>query len=167
MHRTSHDVSLYRSKEFAKGLTANYVHELVSKYCAATQYLIVAGGRDLNDWEAFYSGFNAWFDAHDPDYQITLILSGMANGADSMGYLTAEDRGIPYEEYPANWDLYGDDAGKVRNTEMSCRATHLLAFWDRKSPGTRDMIIKARKRGLHVTVVYYNTVEPKKVNTLW
>lgn len=167
MHRTSFDAGDYRSKEIAKGLHLKYVHELVMKYCSATQYLIVAGGRDFDDWQLFYSGFNGWFDKHDPDYRLTVILSGMANGADTMGYLTAEDRGVPYEEYPANWDLYGDDAGKFRNTEMACRATHLLAFWDRKSPGTRDMIDKSRKRGLDVTVVYYNTVEPKKVNTLW
>lgn len=131
-------------------------------------YLIVAGGRDFKDWCRFYGAFNAWFDEHDPSYQNTVILSGMADGADTMGYLTAQDRGIPYMEYPAEWERYGKRlAGKLRNQKMADDATHLLAFWDGRSTGTKDMITRAKYMRLHTTVVRYDERVEVKRKTLW
>lgn len=167
MQRTQVDVDEYRRKSLAKGLAVSYVDEMVERYRSGTIFLIIAGGREFSDWNLMYSRYWAWFDQHDPDYTKTVVLSGMASGVDELGYLISEDSGVPYEEYPANWDLYGVQAGFYLNTKMACRATHLLAMWDRKSPGTRDMIIKAQRMRLNVTVSYYNTVEPKQVNTLW
>ena len=128
--------------------------------------LIIAGGRDFSDWTLFYGTMNQWFEDHDPDYTHTTILSGMADGADSMGVLFAQDRGIPYDEFPAEWKKYGRRvAGFKRNHEMALSATHLVAFWDGKSTGTKDMIDRAKAVGLKVTVVYYN--QPKRTKTLW
>lgn len=130
-------------------------------------HLIVAGGRDFDDWQLFYREFNSWFDEHDPDYAQTTIISGMADGADSMGYLTAEERGIPTIPKYAKWNRHGNSAGNIRNQEMADIGTHLLAFWDGRSTGTKDMIMRARIMGLHVTVIRYSTPQPKSIKTLW
>lgn len=166
--RSQSDISSYRERlEVDKDWSHEYIEELVEKYSQATQFLIIAGTREFNDWQTFYLAVNDWFDKHDPEYQKTIILSGMANGPDTMGYLLAEDRGIPYEEYEPDWDTYGRMfAGKVRNGQMASRATHLLAFWDRMSTGTSDMIKKSTQIGLHKTIVYYLDKNVKK-NVLW
>lgn len=165
--RTKLHLDRYRAKELDKGLSSSYVDELCGKYMAANKFLIVAGGRDFNNWDVFYANFYAWFDRHDGELSSTVILSGMAAGADSMGYLAAEDNGIPYEEYPAKWDLFGLAAGGYRNTQMACSATHLLAFWNKESTGTRDMISKANKIGLIIDIVYYDIPKTKQSKTLW
>lgn len=127
--------------------------------------LIIAGGRDFKDWRMFYQAAFAWIDEHDPNEENTIVFSGMAEGADEMGYLWSEDRGIPRREFPADWDRYGRTAGYRRNHQMAMEATHLLAFWDGQSKGTKDMITRAKAAGLHVTVVKYN--QPKEIKTLW
>ena len=84
---------------------------------------------------------------------ITEIVSGLAKGPDSFGKEWAEINGIPVKEFPADWDKYGKSAGYIRNAEMLKTATHLLAFWDGSSKGTKNMIDIAIKAGLDVTVI--------------
>lgn len=45
-----------------------------------------------------------------------------------------------------------------RKDEIVDYATHLVAFWDEKSRGTKDMIDYATKKGLEVKVVRYEAV---------
>lgn len=84
------------------------------------------------------------------------IISGGADGADSLGKEYAYVRQWVYEEYPADWDQYGKAAGPIRNKQMAQDAQILIAFWDGRSPGTLDMIKQALKGGLdlHVLVDY-------------
>lgn len=60
---------------------------------------------------------------------------------------------------PALWNEYGKRAGMLRNHEMGDIATHLVAFWDKKSRGTKDMIDYARAQKLHVTEVWVSPDE--------
>ena len=57
------------------------------------------------------------------------------------------------QRYPADWEQYGPRAGYIRNSEMAKVATHLIAFWDGRSKGTKHMIDIARKAGLYVLAV--------------
>lgn len=41
----------------------------------------------------------------------------------------------------------------IRNQQMAWYATHLIAFWDGASPGTRGMIEVAKQDGLQVRVL--------------
>jgi len=134
--------------------------------------LIIAGGRDFHDWRLFYSTLYQWLDDNDPNETNTTIYTGLADGADNMGMLFAQDRGIPYDEFPADWnygkgagDGYSKVAGKRRNQQMASTATHLIAFWNGVSTGTKDMISRATQHNLNIIVQRYD--QPKKVNTLW
>lgn len=82
----------------------------------------------------------------------TVILSGTAQGVDTLGEQWAEKNGVPVERYPADWARYGKSAGHKRNRDMGMRADALIAVWDGESPGTRGMIEFARGRGLKVSV---------------
>lgn len=84
-----------------------------------------------------------------------VIISGYASGADALGERYAQERGSLLETFPADWKVHGKAAGPIRNTKMAEVADALIAFWDGKSRGTKNMIDTATKRGLKVAVVRY------------
>lgn len=117
--------------------------------------LIIAGGREFNDYPLMLKEVKRFIDEQDIDVRHLTIVSGTARGADSLAIKLAEDYNIPVIKMPADWDTHGKSAGYKRNTEMAQIATHLLAFWDGKSKGTGHMIDIATKRGLEVEMVKY------------
>jgi hypothetical protein len=68
------------------------------------------------------------------------------------------DNGILVKKFPADWDRYGKSAGPVRNGQMARYAQRLIAFWDGKSTGTKNMIDQAKANGLSVTVIQIRRV---------
>lgn len=95
--------------------------------------------------------------------EISVVLSGLADGPDTHGEHWADLRGIRVEPYPAIWRVngkYDPEAGFKRNQEMADKAEALIAVWDGKSGGTADMIKRAQKAGLRVFV--WNLMEPPK-----
>lgn len=74
-------------------------------------------------------------------------------GADKFALQWREGTlGIELDPYPADWDRHGRSAGPRRNQEMAETSDCLLAFWDGKSKGTRNMIQLALDYGLEVHV---------------
>ena len=72
---------------------------------------------------------------------------------DQIADLYALAHGIKVEIYPPNFDLYGDDAYKVRNQQMVNSGAHFcLAFPDGESPGTWQTVEMARKAKIHTRV---------------
>lgn len=84
-----------------------------------------------------------------------VIISGHASDADALGERYAQERGSQLETYPADRKAHGRAAGPILNAQMADVADALIAFWDGKSRGTKNMIDTATKRGLQVAVVRY------------
>lgn len=82
----------------------------------------------------------------------SIVISGTARGADRLGEQWAQDRDIPIERYPAEWDKYGKSAGYRRNEQMAKSADALVALWDGKSKGTKHMIDIANRENLAVYI---------------
>lgn len=81
------------------------------------------------------------------------IVSGGAKGVDALGERFAAEHNLPVIVKPAEWDLYGRAAGPIRNIEMARISDALVAFWDGKSKGTKNMIELAKKHGLRIKMV--------------
>lgn len=140
--------------------------------------LIIAGGRDFFNYKLLeaetkkfimenYSYFNNGIDSR-PKIQ---IISGKANGADSLGEWFAKDWKFELIEMPAKWDdidhpkakvkhkrnggKYNAAAGPIRNEEMAKIATHAIIFWDGQSSGSKNMIENAKKYNLIYKVINY------------
>ena len=111
--------------------------------------VIIAGTRTFDDFDLLCRKCDVFFSDKKP----TAIICGEARGADTLGRRYAEDHGISVESYPADWDHYGRSAGFIRNKEMASRADALVAFWDGKSRGTKNMIEIARSKGIPIRVV--------------
>jgi len=102
--------------------------------------LLVSGDRDWTAVEPIRTLLESC--AHD-----TVIIHGMARGADSIANKEAWRLGLRVDPYPADWRRYKRAAGPIRNTQMlqEGRPTEVHAFHDNlaHSTGTRDMVTKA------------------------
>ena len=79
----------------------------------------------------------------------------MARGADTLAIRYADERKLTKVLFPANWKNYPLIAGFLRNEDMLSIATHLIAFWNGKSSGTKHMIEIAKKKGIPVWIFDY------------
>lgn len=98
--------------------------------------IIVAGGRNFADYDLLSSKLDFYLSKTENP----IIVCGEAKGADALGKKYALERNIPVLSFPAEWEKYGKSAGFKRNQVMSDNADCLVAFWDGKSLGTKDMI---------------------------
>jgi len=116
--------------------------------------LIIAGGRNFTDGALLERVLIAMADTEYADKAIS-IVSGMARGADALGYAFAKSHDIVCYEFPADWNQYGKRAGFMRNEDMGRFSDGLLAFWDGQSRGTTHMIDFMKTLGKPVTVIKY------------
>lgn len=79
-------------------------------------------------------------------FHITEVVSGRARGADKYGEQWADAHGVPVKPFPAQWLLYGREAGHRRNSQMAEYAEALVLVWDGKSYGSADMLWQMVRR---------------------
>lgn len=114
--------------------------------------LIVAGSRGIEDYAWVEQELDEYFLNANQDLTDIEIVSGNAHGPDQLGEQYAKENDIKLKVFPADWDTHGKSAGYIRNGEMAEYATHLIAFWDGKSRGTKHMIETAQRKGLDVYI---------------
>ncbi len=117
--------------------------------------VIIAGSREFQDYALLCRKCDVIFSRRKP----TAILCGEARGADTLGKRYAQEHGIPVLSFPADWEKYGRKAGFLRNQEMADNADALVAFWDGKSKGTKNMIDIADNAGIPCRVVVVRAVD--------
>lgn len=113
--------------------------------------VIIAGGRDFNH----FNMLTKFCDTILANVEEVEIVSGTANGADSLGEQYAKLRGFKVTRFPADWDKFGKAAGYKRNAQMAGYSDALIAFWDGKSKGTKHMIDLANEMNLKIRIKLY------------
>lgn len=111
---------------------------------------IIAGGRDYHNYNFVETMLNYFI----KDHIITEVVSGGAKGADALGERYAKEYKIPLKVFPADWDKHGRSAGPIRNAQMGDYADQLVAVWDGKSKGTKNMIDYMNKLKKPVFVIW-------------
>ena len=118
--------------------------------------VIIAGGRDFNDYEYMSTKLNELFkDQNLFNNKAIKVISGMAKGADTLGIQYADEHKLTKILFPANWKEYPRIAGFLRNNDMLSIATHLIAFWNGESSGTKHMIEIAQEKGIPTWILKY------------
>jgi hypothetical protein len=107
----------------------------------------VIGSRSFNDYERLKDTLSK--------IDVSLLVSGGANGADKLGEQYANENNIPTKIFLPDWEKHGKAAGFLRNTDIINEAELVVAFWDGSSNGTRDSIQKAEKQGKKVMIVTF------------
>lgn len=112
--------------------------------------VVIAGGREFNDYEYLVNCCEQVI----PDNVSIEVVSGAAPGADTLGEEWAESQQHPVKLFPYE-SQHGKAGGPIRNAKMADYGHVLIAFWDGKSKGTKNMIDNALKKGLEVHVFPY------------
>jgi hypothetical protein len=107
----------------------------------------VIGSRSFNDYEKLKDTLSK--------INLSLIVSGGANGADKLGEQYANENNIPTKIFLPDWEKHGRAAGFLRNTDIINEAELVVAFWDQTSRGTKDSIDKAEKQGKKVMIITF------------
>lgn len=119
----------------------------------------VIGGRDFDDVELLSRVLHRNID------KIKIIVSGGADGADSLAVEWAKKYGIPFLVFPAKWrdpdtGVYDKGAGFKRNWDIVRSSDVVIAFYDGESGGTGHSISIAKQLTKPLHIVSY-PVKPK------
>ncbi len=101
--------------------------------------VLVCGSRKYADRWHVYEVLDA---AHAAN-PISLIIHGGATGADALAHDWAEERGIKFARYRAEWKRLGNAAGPIRNQLMLDRERPDFVIQFPGGNGTADMVRKA------------------------
>lgn len=82
-----------------------------------------------------------------------MIISGGADGADSLANKYAKERGLPILIFYPNWNKFGKRAGYLRNEKIVSAAESVIAFWDGKSRGTKSSIDITKSQNKPIEIV--------------
>lgn len=84
---------------------------------------------------------------------ITLIVSGGAKGADTLGERWAKEKNKEVLIFYPEWDKYGKSAGFRRNKDIIENSDIVFAFWDGVSKGTKSSIDLANKLNKELKII--------------
>lgn len=99
----------------------------------------VVGSRGFNNYERLKETL-------DKINNCTTIVSGGADGADSLAKRYAEEHFLGYIEFLPNWNKFGKPAAFKRNVQIINESEYVVAFWDGSSKGTKHSIDLAAKQ---------------------
>lgn len=111
--------------------------------------VLVCGSRKYADRWHVYEVLDA---AHAAN-PISLIIHGGQTGADTLAHAWAEERGIKFARYRAEWKRLRKSAGPIRNQMMLDREHPDLVIQFPGGTGTADMVRKARAANVPVFTV--------------
>jgi hypothetical protein len=104
---------------------------------------VICGSRTITKYEIVQNAIK------ESGFDITEVVSGCANGVDSLGERWAKDNHLKLFQFPALWNLYGKAAGFRRNAEMvefvsppKCNNGCVIAAWDGQSWGRKTICTK-------------------------
>jgi hypothetical protein len=107
----------------------------------------VIGSRGFNNYELVKKTLS--------NIEITLLVSGGADGADSLGEQYAIENKIETKIFLPDWEKHKRAAGMIRNTDIVNESEVVVAFWDGTSKGTLDSINKAKKANKKIIIINY------------
>lgn len=117
--------------------------------------VIIAGGRDFNDYDLLCRKTNKILSQQ---HEIE-IVSGTAKGADKLGERYAEERDYPIKRFVPDWSGLGKQAGYIRNEDMALYADGLILFWNGVSKGSRHMLEIATVMKLKTRIIRYSVTK--------
>jgi hypothetical protein len=132
--------------------------------------LLVCGSRHWSDARLLAQVIDQIVTEHGRGRPGVVVIEGAARGADRLAGELARARGWQLEEYSADWRGEGRAAGPRRNARMlrEGRPERVIAFTDNltTSPGTTDMVQRARAAGVPVLLVGHQPEQAEAVMPL-
>lgn len=112
---------------------------------------IIAGSRSISNSDTVYEAID---NAISEGFDISEVVSGTAEGVDTIGEEWADDNDVDLKRFP--YKDFSEDSGKpaplVRNDKMAEYAEQAIIVWDGQSTGTEYMIDKAKEENLELFI---------------
>lgn len=117
--------------------------------------VLVCGSRDAENYIGASGRLVSYLASLCASEHLTAVIEGACNGPDSWAREFANLHKIPCFTYRAQWTRYGKAAGPIRNQRMidEGKPDLVVALWDGRSRGTRDMIERSVKAGVPVRII--------------
>lgn len=116
--------------------------------------VILAVSRSFENYDLFKERILFFLSDIMRNYSI-VIITGASKSTDMYSDKLCEEIGFVKEPHETNWGKYGQKAISVSNDEMTDSADALIAFWNGRSTGIKDLIEKAKLKNIKVAVVEY------------
>lgn len=113
--------------------------------------LAVIGSRDFNNDEFFDTQLKAFCQKH--NQEAVIIISGGAKGVDTLAQNYATKYHCQMIVFKPDYKRFGRGATFIRNRLIVDNADVVLAFWDRKSTGTKYTLDYAKKQNKQVFII--------------
>jgi len=122
-------------------------------------FLLIVGTRTFSDYELLKTVTDKMLSTQCNAGKSIVIISGGADGADSLAEKYAREKGFQLYVFEADWNE-GNAAGYKRNMRMHEYISRqqkrgVLAFWDGKSKGTAHSFELAKRYGNPIKVFNY------------
>lgn len=118
--------------------------------------LIVAGTRTFTDYQYVKDKIEDLLESKSLSSKEIEIITGGSRGVDTLAERWSRENNVTCTVIKAEWKRHGKKAGPMRNQVMAEIGDILLAFWDGKSRGTKDMIVKAKGKKIDIYIRYIN-----------
>lgn len=87
--------------------------------------------------------------------ETTEIVSGGAKGVDTLAREYAMKHNLKITEFLPDYNSYGKSAPLKRNIQIINESDMIIAFWDKKSRGTKYVINNCEKLGKKCIVIIH------------
>lgn len=118
--------------------------------------VILAVSQSFSDYDLFKEKVKYYLSNIEKTHSI-VILTGASIKTDELTDQLTDECGYIKEPHKAKWSKYDNKGSAIvaSNDEMTSIADALIAFWDEKSFGIKDMIEQAKQKNIKVAVVKY------------
>lgn len=117
--------------------------------------VILATSRNFTDYNLLKEKYLYYLSEKKKTHSI-IVIRGGSWWTDYLTDTLSQDLNFITEPYEADWGKYGQETIHIFNDEITSVADALIAFWDGKSTGVKDMIEQAKQKGKKVAVVNIN-----------
>lgn len=111
--------------------------------------IAIIGSRTFDDYKLLCKTMEPYKD------KIGTIVSGGANGADTLGERWAKENNKETLIFYPDWDKYGKKAGYLRNHKIVENSDGVIAFWDGKSKGTQHSFSLCERLKIPIKIVQF------------
>lgn len=110
----------------------------------------ISGSRNFTNYKLFCQIVNEWIELL--NFKPDLIVHGGCRGTDALAEKYAADNNIPCSIELAEWNVYGNAAGPIRNKKIIERISYLFAFPSKNGKGTQNAINFAKKKKIKICI---------------
>jgi hypothetical protein len=112
--------------------------------------IAVVGSRNFSDYSFFAEKLESIISNLE---NVEFVSGGCPSGGDALITQYCKENNFKLTEHLPEWELHGKKAGFLRNQLIVDDCTHLIAYWNMESKGTKSSIDMAKKQNKPIRII--------------